>query len=106
MPNEGCLPGAEEASDNRCRDFGKMNSWASTPFFVRGRRELVAGAGRTRNVPPDTGKRTGIDEWPERPAGPSSIERQVSWLADHRLSPPSQGAVARLPVANRRKATR
>ncbi|WGJ15472.1 hypothetical protein QEV83_04125 [Methylocapsa sp. D3K7] len=45
------------------------------PVFVRGRRELVAGAGRTRNVPPDTGKRTGIDEWPERPAGPSSMER-------------------------------
>lgn len=44
---------------------------------------------------PAAGKRAGIDERPERPAGPCSIERQVSWLADHRLAPPSQVAVAR-----------
>jgi hypothetical protein len=52
------------------------------------------------------GGRAGIDEKPGHPASLRSIERQVSWLADRRFAPPSQVAVARIPVAYRREATR
>ena len=56
VANEGRLPSAKKAGDNRCRDFGKTDSWASTPFFgavggslnrrSRANPELLAGGGK------------------------------------------------------------
>src|SRR5205823_5079465 len=113
MANEGRLPRAKKAGDDRCRDFdghfgrdfGKtIHEYAPGPLAVGG---CFNWGSQTNPAPsPAAGSRPGIDEWLGHPAGPRSIERQVSWLADHCLAPPSQVAVARIPVAYRRKATR
>jgi hypothetical protein len=104
VANEGRLPRAKKAGDDRCRDFGMSHERAPGSWNKEG--AAIGGAGRTRILRRRRASAASIDERPERPAGLCSIERQVSWLADHRLTPPSQVAVARIPVAYRRKATR
>ena len=48
VANEGRLPGAEKAGDDRCRNFGKTDSWASIRSFG-----ALAGAYRRSQANPE-----------------------------------------------------
>src|SRR5271166_4794939 len=89
MADQRCLSGAEKAGDD-----GRRNPRQPTDAGeVVHKAPVLVSAGALRWEALRLLRRTKIARHrlrPERPAGLSSIERQVSWLADRRRGPPSR----------------